>query len=183
MEALECLREEHRLIQDYLQQLASARSRLAAGERPPVEFFEQVVIVARQFVDRFHHDKEERQMFTLLAQHHAGTFDAQLESIEHQHQRGRQIIGAIADSLDGYAAGNEQGLARIRDNVAAYADMLAEHIRREDDEFFPLVDTTLTDDEQEHLLVEFGRADEKAGPGFFATSQERVHKMARLLEV
>jgi hemerythrin-like domain-containing protein len=182
MEALECLYEEHRLIRDYLGHIGTAQARLAAGQRLPVEFFEQVVIIARQFVDRFHHDKEERQMFKLLAQRHGGAFDAQLEAIEHQHQRGRELVGAIADALDGYAAGDPRQLERIRDNVAGYAAMLAEHIRREDDEFFPLVRSALRPDEHDQLLVEFGRADEKAGIGFFATSRERVTKMGMLLD-
>lgn len=183
MEALECLYAEHELIKRYLEHVVAATKKLSQGVRPPAEFFEQVVILARQFVDTYHHDKEERQMFTLLAQKHAGAFDGRLEAISYQHERGREYVANILSAIDGYRDGQVAKADLLQENLEAFASMLTEHIRREDDEFFPLVERTLTADEAEQLLVEFGRADEKAGVGFFEQSRERVEKMGKLLQV
>lgn len=183
MEALECLYAEHEVIKRYIAHVAAAAERMKRGDRPPAEFFEQVVILARQFVDTYHHDKEERQMFTLLAQKHAGAFDGKLEAISYQHERGREYVANILGALDGYRQGQATKAQTIQENLDGFATMLAEHIRREDDEFFPLVRQTLSTGEAEQLLVEFGRADEKAGVGFFEQSRERVEKMGKLLEV
>ncbi len=183
MEALGCLEAEHEVIRSYVAHLAAAAEKMKRGARPPAEFFEQVAIVAKQFVDTYHHDKEERQMFTLLAQKHAGAFDSRLEAISYQHERGREYVANILDALDGYREGRASQTEKLRENLEAFSTMLAEHIRREDDEFFPEVKSTLTEEEAAQLLVEFGRADEKAGVGFFEQSRERVEKMGRLLEV
>lgn len=183
MEALECLTAEHELIKLYIAHIAAAATEMKRGKRPPAEFFEQVVILAKQFVDTYHHDKEERQMFTLLAQKHAGAFDDRLEAISYQHERGREYVANILGAIDGYRAGQSGTAHLIIENLEAFASMLTEHIRREDDEFFPIVKRTLTDDEAEQLLVEFGRADERAGVGFFEQSRERVDKMGKLLQV
>jgi len=183
MEALDCLHAEHEVIKRYVAHIQAAAAEMREGRRPPAEFFEQVVILAKQFVDTYHHDKEERQMFTLLAQKHAGAFDAKLEAISYQHERGREYVANILDAIDGYRDGQPARAEQIQENLDAFAAMLSEHIRREDDEFFPMVRQTLTDDEAEQLLVEFGRADEKAGVGFFEQSRERVDKMGKLLQV
>lgn len=95
MRPLETLRNEHGLIRQFLDNLALAVAKLENEERPPKEFFEKAVLFARTFADTFHHIKEEHVMFVRLAQKNNGAIDGQIESLRHQHDRGRNYISAL----------------------------------------------------------------------------------------
>jgi hemerythrin-like domain-containing protein len=181
MNILQSLAHEHRLIRQYLDNLAFAVERLEHGERPPKEFFENMVLVAREFVDGYHHFKEEHQMFVMLAQKVKGRNDAAIEVLRYQHERGRAIITAIAQAIPGYHAGNEKDVLSILENSAAFGSLLRQHINREDSVFYPMAKKELSKEDQERLWEEFKRADEKAGADCFEKNEERVMKMAGLL--
>ncbi len=181
MNILQSLAHEHRLIRQYLDNLAFAAERLEHGERPPKEFFENVVLFAREFVDGYHHFKEEHQMFVMLAQKVKGKHDAAIESLRYQHERGRAIVNAISQAIPGYHGGNERDVLAMLENIAAFGALLRQHINREDSVFYPMAKKELSKDDQERLLEEFRRADEKAGAECFDRNEERVMKMSGLL--
>jgi hemerythrin-like domain-containing protein len=178
---LQSLVHEHRLIRQYLDNLAFAAERLEHGERPPKEFFENTVLFAREFVDGYHHFKEEHQMFVLLAQKVKGKHDAAIDALRYQHERGRAIVNAISQAIPGYEGGNERDLLAILENIAAFGALLRQHINREDSVFYPMARKELSKEDQERLAEEFKRADEKAGGDCFDRNEERVMKMSALL--
>ena len=92
MGPIEKLTEEHGLIRQYLDSLSMAVSKIESGEYPPREFFEKAVGFARDFTDKFHHFKEEYVLFLQLAQRKGGLLDGQIESLRHQHERGRNHL-------------------------------------------------------------------------------------------
>ncbi len=181
MSILQSLANEHRLIREYLDHLAFAVERLEHGQRPPKEFFENAVLFAREFVDGYHHFKEEHQMFVMLAQKVKGKHDAAIEVLRYQHERGRAIITAISQAIPGYHSGNEQDALAMLENVAAFGALLRQHINREDSIFYPMAKKELSKEDQQRLTEEFKRADEKAGAQCFDSNEERVRKMAGLL--
>lgn len=70
-------------------------------------------------------------MFTQLAQKTGGAFDGQIESLRHQHERGRNSIAEIASSLEGYTRGNEIQTTALIENLAAYISLLRHHIHED----------------------------------------------------
>ena len=50
-----------------------------------------------------YHFKEEHVMFAQLAQKRGGVFDGPIDALRHQHERGRNLISEISDSLDGHS--------------------------------------------------------------------------------
>ena len=181
MNVLQSLVHEHRLIRQYLDNLAFAVERLEHGHRPPKEFFENAVLFAREFVDGYHHFKEEHQMFVMLAQKVKGRYDAPIEALRYQHERGRSLVSAISDAIAGYHRGDERAVLSILESVAAFGALLRQHINREDSVFYPMAKKELSKEEQERLVEEFRRADEKSGLECFERSEERVMKMEGLL--
>src|SRR3990172_1238490 len=181
MNILQSLAHEHRLIRQYLDDLAFAAERLEHGERPPKEFFETAVLFAREFVDGYHHFKEEHQLFVMLAQKLKGKHDAAIEALRYQHERGRAIVNAISEATAGYHRGDERAVLAILENVAAFGALLRQHINREDSVFYPMARKELSREDQERLQEEFTRADEKAGADCFERNEERVMKMTGLL--
>ena len=181
MTPLQKLVQEHRLIRQYLDNLAFAVERLEHGDRPPREFFENAVLFAREFVDGFHHFKEEHQMFVMLAQKVKGKHDGSIESLRYQHERGRAIVTAMSQAMPGYQKGDERDVLTMLENAAALGSLLRQHINREDSVFYPLAKKELSAEDMERLAEEFRRADEKNGADCYERSEDRVTKMSGLL--
>ena len=181
MNAIDILRAEHGLIRQYLDALGMALGKMERGERVPKIFFEHAVLFSREFVDKFHHFKEEMQMFTLLAQKHEGEFDDSIAMLRNQHENGRDHVAEINYAKDGYESGQEAAANTLLEHLASYTSMLRQHIHREDHRLYPLAEKVLTADEMAGLMVEYKRADAKAGEGFFEQHRERVLKMEAVL--
>jgi hemerythrin-like domain-containing protein len=181
MNVLQTLAHEHRLIRQYLDDLAFAAERLEHGERPPKEFFENAVLFAREFVDGYHHFKEEHQLFVMLAQKMKGKHDAAIESLRYQHERGRALVHAIAEAVAGYERGEERAALIVLENIAAFGALLRQHINREDSVFYPMARKELSREDQVRLEEEFRRADQRSGQDCFDRNEERVTKMTGLL--
>jgi hemerythrin-like domain-containing protein len=182
MNVLRILGHEHGLIRQYLDNLQFAVERLERGEKPPVQFFENAVLFARDFVDKYHHFKEEHQMFRLLAEKAGGEFDGPIDSLRYQHERGRHHVGEIANALEGYDNNNEQGVTIVLENAAAFCSLLRQHVNREDHIFYPMARRSLTEAERDRLLEEFERSEENLGRDFFELSAEQVEKMSKLVK-
>ncbi len=181
MNAIDILVAEHGLIRQFLDNLTTALGKIERGEKIPKTFFEHSVLFSREFVDKHHHFKEELQMFTLLAQKHDGRLDAAIEGLRNQHENGRNHVAEIDFAKEGYEAGQEPATTTLLEHLACYISMLRQHINREDHRLDPMALEALSAGEMESLLVEFRRANDKAGEGFFEKSQDRVLKMGALL--
>ncbi len=181
MDPIETLSNEHGLIRQYLDNLALAATHLEEGRRPSRAFFEKGIDFARTFADRFHHFKEEHVLFVRLAQRKQGEIDAQLEALRHQHERGRELISAVAAALDGYEAQDAGHTAALVENLAAHIALLRHHIHLEDHVFYPMARKTLRADEISELEAEFARQRDKEGAETFERSHKTVVDMGSII--
>jgi hemerythrin-like domain-containing protein len=181
MDPINVLVAEHTLIRRFLYSLSFALAKLERGESLTREYVEQVVVFARNFVDKHHHFKEEYQMFRMVAQKHEGELDAQLEALRNQHEHGRKYITDISTALEGHLAGEDDKTTIIVESLAAYLSMLRQHINREDHIFYPMARKVLTEEEMGTMWKSFEDADAKAGEGFMEDCQDRILKMEALL--
>ena len=181
MDPVATLSNEHGLIRQYLDNLTMAADRIENGQRPSEAFFLKAVDFARSFADGYHHFKEEHVMFVRLAEKHKGDLDAQLNTLRLQHERSRELISGISNSLEGYVAGDPMKTSELLENVAAYCTLLRHHIHVEDHVFFPMAKKVLTPDEIEQLSQEFIKQREKTGGDMFERSHKTVVDMGSIL--
>ncbi len=181
LDALGILVREHGLIRQFLDNLSMALEKLENEEGPPKEFFEKAVEFARNFTDKFHHFKEEHVMFAMLAQKKGGVLDGPIDSLRHQHERGRNFITEISNSLDRYARGDELHTTALIENLGSYISLLRHHIHKEDHNVFQMVKKEFSENELRALSELFKREDEKAGERTFENSQNLIQEMAALL--
>ena len=179
MESMDQLRREHDAVYAFVEVLNLASKTLREGGRPAREFFDEAVEFARDYVDRYHHGKEEMQAFVLLAQRQSGRLDGMIDTLRQQHERGRQNINGIASRLEAYERGDEIAAREIADEIEDYTTMLAEHAYREDSVLFPMASEILTEEDDRALLVAFARVDERFGPRFMEDHAELVRMMRR----
>ena len=180
MDPIETLVDEHELIRQFLDNLSTATDKLESGERPPREFFEISIEFARNFTDKFHHFKEEYVMFAQLAQKKGGVFDGPIDALRHQHERGRNFITEISDSLDGYSKGNDIDITTLLENLAAYTSLLRHHIHKEEHQFYQMVKKEFSENELQGFAELFSQEKEKTEGKGLEESQKLLKEMASM---
>jgi len=178
----EILMKEHDLIRRVLDNCSVAVEKMENGEKPPKEFFEKAVEFAHTFSDRHHHFKEEYLMFVRLAQKKNGAIDAEIDALRYQHDRSRNLIAEISQSISRYAEGQDPQATIILEDMAAYISLLRRHMQREDHVFYPMADKELSASEQQDLLGEFQKEDAKTnGKAVLETAQRLETEMGAIL--
>jgi hemerythrin-like domain-containing protein len=182
MKAIEILTREHGLILQALECLTLARDKIEKDQRLPKDFFEKALVFLREFADQFHHFKEEYLVFGLLALKKGGAFDGPIGSLRYQHERCRACIHEISNSLDGYADGDDFATTSLLENLAAYISLLRRHIYEEDHTFFKMAEKELSKEEEDLLLVQFKKEDQKMGDQtFYDQNRKLLDEMETLL--
>jgi hemerythrin-like domain-containing protein len=174
--ATEVLMSEHRVIEKVL----AAVEKLAQRPGPiPIEPWEKALDFIRNFADRCHHLKEEGLLFPALEEHGIPREGGPIGVMLMEHEEGRGYVRAMAAALS--AAGQDPGGAKERlvQNARGYLRLLREHIAKEDQILFVMVDAHLEAHEQKKLLEQFEEHESKEmGSGF----HERYLELARELE-
>jgi hemerythrin-like domain-containing protein len=177
MDSIDQLRREHDAVYSFVDVLNLACKTLRDGKQPEREFFDSAVVFAHDYVDRYHHSKEEMQAFVLLAQRQSGRLDGLIDTMRQQHERGRNHFAAIASQLPAYERGDEGAARRIADEMEAFTTMLVEHAYREDSVLFPLAKQTLTEEDDSSLLKAFVLLDQRFSPTFLEEHLELLRTM------
>jgi hemerythrin-like domain-containing protein len=177
MKCIDILVREHDLVRLYLETLTLAIDRMEVAQRPPREFFDRAVTFSREYVDRYHHRKEELQAFVRLARRQRGIFDRRIDVLQRQHEHGREHVIAIAERLDAYDAGDPVALLGVLEHAAAYRSMLRLHVHVEDHQFFPAAAAALTEADDEDLLRIYREENQRVGPGFEDGCREMLRSM------
>ncbi|HEX2922793.1 MAG TPA: hemerythrin domain-containing protein, partial [Chloroflexota bacterium] len=174
MRASDVLRNEHRAVERVLRVLERAADRLDAQEPVSMEVFEDSLDFLRNFADKCHHAKEEAVLFPAMARAGVPVDKGPIGVMLAEHEEGRAYIRAMVDAVEDCKRGNAAAREALARNARAYASLLEQHIRKEDDVLFPMGDRVLPDADQEALVAEFDRIEaEQIGPGV----HERYHQM------
>lgn len=104
----------------------------------PVEsaFFNAAFDYIDQFVDRFHHPKEDDYLFRLLRLRSAEAADI-LDQLQLEHREGPDNLAALRARVNAAAAGQVSG-AQIATELRDYTAILKNHIRTEEKTVLPL---------------------------------------------
>lgn len=175
----EVLTAEHRAIERMLAVLEAAAQRLRAGERVPAEIFREAVDFVGNFVDKYHHGKEEANLFPLLEERGVSREGGPLGVMLHEHDVGRKYIGAIDAAIGAYEEGAEAAARVIEENVRGYIHLLRHHIWKEEHVLFPMADQVLSSVDQQELGERFEQVEAQVmGPGV----HERYHELLDRVE-
>lgn len=106
----------------------------------------------RNYADRFHHAKEEDLLFKLFDE----TADI-IAAMYTEHESGRAHVRAA------FAAIETGDGPVVREHLSAYAALLTEHIRKEDEILYPWMDRQLADSQVGMLYSKFAGVAEAFG--------------------
>ncbi len=163
--------EEHRLIKRWVAQIPAVVAAMDLDRAWDRELVLDGIDFVRSYADRFHHAKEEDILF--------GYFDADSPAIkafvtEHEIARSH-----VREAEAGVAARDAESVAR---HLGAYGELLASHIKREDEVLYPWMDRELTTSQVGELFSRFAAVDEAAGPRFTKNYTSLVERIERWTE-
>jgi len=151
--------DEHRLILRMIALLERNAPRTAAGEYANWQFFLDGVDFIRNYADRFHHAKEEDVLFAALVKNGMPRENSPVAAMLMEHDQGRAYVQgmetAVRETLAGLT-GREQTVA---ENALAYADLLREHISKEDDILYPLAERVIPEAMRGEIIAGYHRAE------------------------
>jgi hemerythrin-like domain-containing protein len=174
----EVLEAEHRVIQRVVAGMAVLVERLDGGQDLDVPLLENIVEFLRTFADRCHHGKEEAFLFPALIHRGVPSHGCPIGGLTMEHQKGRVMVGELADAIRGYAAGEPPARENLVKSLRALVALYPSHIWKEDYLLFPLAGKVLTPEDQQDLMHKFDTVDRDLGLGV----HEGFDKVAAELE-
>jgi len=128
----------------------------------------------RSYADKYHHAKEEEILFKC--------FDANLDILNvmrEEHEKARAHVKAILEALD------KKDKETVSEHLNAYRELLAEHIKKEDEILYPWMDRTFSLTQIGELFSKFNAKDEEFGDGpkRYEESINKLEEYFKLKEV
>jgi hemerythrin-like domain-containing protein len=144
--------EEHRLIKRWVAVIPAFIERLEVETGAGREAVRRGIDFIRSFADRYHHAKEEDLLFKC--------FDENLDIIKAMYADHERARGLVRDMLEALERHDRTTLA---DDLAAYRDLLTEHVRKEDEVLYRWMDRNLSMKQVGELFSQFAAIDEQSG--------------------
>jgi hemerythrin-like domain-containing protein len=116
---------------------------------------ETVTEIIRNFADGLHHAKEENLLFPLLGERGMSMQQGPVAVMIHEHTIGREYVKGILDNLALYKSGMAEAIGEVYTNMEGYAELLQNHIGKENNILFRMADRVLTEQDQHLLLNQF----------------------------
>lgn len=175
MTPIDVLKHEHKIVLLVLD--ASERQAQSIQDKGEIqaEPLDKIVDFFKNFVDRCHHAKEERYLFTKMQERGLSKDKGPIMVMLQEHEEGRSKVKAIAEALPQAKNGEPSAIASIRDNLLDYVKLLRDHINKEDNVLYPMAERLLTSEDQGILIEAFEHVEvEEMGEG----DHERYHQLA-----
>ena len=161
MKPTEILSGEHRIIEQVLDCLEKIAQNCQIEGRLDRISAEQALDFFRNFADRCHHGKEETHLFPAMEARGLPRQGGPTGVMFSEHEQGRTHIRAMADAIEGAAAGKSDAVAQFVDNARGYVGLLREHIEKEDHCLFTMANQALTEDDQRRLSAAFENVEQE----------------------
>lgn len=149
------------LENDHVQilRLIEVMERITQSDNPNVEHMETLVKVICEFADGLHHAKEEQFLFPLMVQKGFSNETGPVAVMLHDHVEGRNFVKGMTEKISLYKQGETTALKAIYSNMLGYADLLKNHIGKENNVLFRMADNAFTPAEQQSLLLDFTKVE------------------------
>ena len=139
----------------YILSLIEVMEQITLTVDPNPEHLEMIVAVIREFADGLHHAKEENLLFPLMVKKGYSAEKGPVAVMLYEHQLGRNFVTGIAEGILQLRAGKREAIKEVYSNMLGYADLLKNHIAKENNVLFPMADKVFTETEKESLSAAF----------------------------
>lgn len=165
MKLTQSLSQEHRVIEQVLRCLLSMASRAEAEGTVDADSAESAVRFFRTFADTCHHAKEENVLFPALGRKGLGPSAGPVAVMLEEHESGRKRLARLEAAIPRARARADGAIREFCEAARGYAELLTQHIAKEDHVLFPLADQVLGGEEAAGVHAGFARAEEALDHG------------------
>lgn len=172
------LRQDHVVVRRVRDIAQRCSDKLFAGQNIPLEDIRVISVVIEEFIDAFHHGKEEKAYFPSTE----GKTDSYAEDVRKfkiEHEFGRRIARMVRRGLKDWKSGvdSREPVARF---LRTYAIYITDHTGKED-RFFDMIEEmkSLSEEEDRMLLGQYEICKNDAGGN---ARIEELMKMISYLE-
>lgn len=158
--ATKILREEHDTILQMLQTLETIARKTESGEPMSFQTLADVDEFFSLFADKSHHGKEEDLLFPLLERKGVPRAGGPVGCMLTEHDEGRAFMKAMRRSAESCASGIPEARHAWAQAARGYANLLRNHIWKENEILFQIAERLLTAEEQAALAAAFASSDE-----------------------
>lgn len=149
MSATTDLKNDHVLVRRLGKISQKCSDKLYGNENIPIEDIETISVVIEEFVDKFHHGKEEQAYFPETKS--KDNFGEDIRKFLIEHELGRRIARMLRRHLNSWKKGidSREPVARF---LKSYSVFISDHTGKED-KFFDLVEEKESISEEEDLML------------------------------
>ncbi len=173
------LRGEHQVILRVLRVLRHLVDRSKRGEGLHTASAIQCAEFLRLFADACHHAKEEDLLFPAMESAGIPREEGPVGCMLHEHTVARDLTKRMGDSARAVDAGDAGAEEAWCTAAHEYADLLSQHIEKEDTILFTMGDNLMANEVQHSLIEKFREVQQRS---FDGKSRDELLKMADDLE-
>ena len=163
MTPTQVMEAEHRLIETVVKALGGVAAALEKGQPGGAAILPTAVEFFRVYADKLHHGKEETVFFPMLVKRGVPPQGCPIGGLNHEHEKGRALVQALADQAPAYAQGKPGAKEALLETLRGIVDLYQNHIWKEEAMVFPMADKVLTAADQAELSEKFGEVDRAVG--------------------
>lgn len=155
MTATTTLRSEHNHILAMIACLVSACKAAEIEDVFDSDTFHAGLDFIQNYADAWHHAKEEGLLFPALEAAGLPRGGGPIAVMLKEHELGRTYVRQIGKNLEAATNGDPSALQIVLRFTLAYAELLTQHIQKENNILFNMADQMLLPEEQERLQQEY----------------------------
>lgn len=149
------LSEEHKSILKVISALEKECGELQTSQKINADFFTQAIDFIRNYADKFHHAKEEDILFVEFCKDAHKAPCNPVDQMLFEHKQGREYVKNMESAL------GENNIENVIKNGNDYADLLKNHIFKEDTILYPMIDEVLDEKTQQAISEKANAAEKK----------------------
>jgi hemerythrin-like domain-containing protein len=178
---IDSLKREHRAIECVLRALGVINQRLGAGESVDPAVLDRCLEFIRRFADGVHHQKEENLLFPAMERAGLPSDVGPIACMLKEHHQGREFVARMAAGVDALRSGRRDAAEQFCTAATGYADLLAQHIRKEDNILFMMAERMIGEETLTALTPAFVQAEVDYGGGRYEELEAWAHGLAEEL--
>jgi hemerythrin-like domain-containing protein len=171
------LKTEHGLIDQMIKLVRDETLKIATKDEFNPVFIDTTVDFLRTYADRTHHGKEEDILFRDLEDKGLSTEDRQMmEELMEEHVYARETVDELVKAKERALQGDSEALETVVEKLATLIELYPEHIKKEDNVFFPASMEYLSAAEQDEMMEEMEKFDREMIHEKYRSVVERLNE-------
>jgi hemerythrin-like domain-containing protein len=155
MKATEDLMYEHKAIKVILNVMSNISESIKDKKVFYTNDVEKIVDFLSVYVDKCHRNKEESVFYPALLMTKYPTEEMPVGLLINEHSIGKGYLDEILCCVENCKIGSTFSGERIADCMANYVQLIQNHIRKEETDYFPLANKALSGEAQKEISKQF----------------------------